>query len=251
MGMTIDELARRAGTTSRNVRAYQERGLLPPPERSGRVGVYGEGHLARLRLIANLTEKGFSLASIGALLQAWERGHSIRDLLEVEEAVTAVNEAPPVVVTLDQLAEQFGGADTEATTRAAEHGLLEILPTEDGTVAVRVNAPELLEIGAELVQVGIPIGAVVDEAGALLADATRIADRFVGLFTTHVVDPFLDEGLSDAELRTLAEKVRAARPLAARAVERALARAMNLRLADEVGRIVEAEGNQADEAATS
>src|SRR3546814_2435836 len=30
---TIDELARVAGTTVRNVRAYQDRGLLSPPER--------------------------------------------------------------------------------------------------------------------------------------------------------------------------------------------------------------------------
>ena len=238
-GMTIDELARRAGTTSRNVRAYQERGLLPPPEREGRVGVYGEGHLARLRLIANLAERGFSLASIAALLQAWEAGHSIQDLLEVEEAVTADDEAPPVLITLDQLAEQFGGADDGATARAVELGLLE--PVDDG---VLVHTPELLEIGAELVRLGIPVGPVVDEAGALLADATRIADRFVGLFTEHVVDPALASGLSDAELRQLAEKVRRARPLAAAAAERALARAMVQRLADEVGRIVETEGGE-------
>lgn len=235
--MTIDELARRAGTTSRNVRAYQERGLLPPPAREGRVGVYGEGHLARLRLIANLSERGFSLAAIAALLEAWERGHSVGDLLEVEEAVTAIDEAPPMVISLDELAARFGGADTDATARAVELGLLE--PVEDG---VRIMAPELLDIGAELVALGIPVGAVVDEAGALLGDATRIADRFVGLFTTHVVDPQLAPGLSDAELRDLAQKVRAARPLAARAVERALARAMVRRLADEVSRIVEVEG---------
>ncbi|MEY2474874.1 MAG: hypothetical protein QOG87_189 [Actinomycetota bacterium] len=251
--MTIDELARRAGTTSRNVRAYQERGLLPPPERTGRVGMYGEGHLARLRLIANLTERGFSLASIAALLRAWERGHSIRDLLEVEEAVTSLDEAPPVVVSLDELAEQFGAADAEATARAVELGLLEPVPNDDGTVGtdVLVTAPELLEIGAELVQLGIPVGAVVDEAAALIADATRVADRFVGLFTTYVVDPYLDKGLSDAELRSLAEKVRAARPLGARALERSLARAMTLRLADEVSRIVEAESDQGGQSATS
>jgi DNA-binding transcriptional MerR regulator len=238
-GMTIDELARRAGTTSRNVRAYQERGLLPPPERAGRAGVYGEGHLARLRLIASLSERGFSLASIGALLRAWEAGHSIGDLLAVEQAVTADDEDPPVVITLDQLGEQFGGTDADAIARAVELGLLE--PVDDG---VRVHTPELLEIGAELVRLGIPVGAVVDEAGALLADATRVADRFVGLFTEHVVEPDLARGLSDVELRALAEKVRLARPLAARAVERALARAMVKRLGEEVGRIVEAEGGQ-------
>ncbi|MDQ1375251.1 MAG: hypothetical protein QOJ09_2589 [Actinomycetota bacterium] len=239
-GMTIDELARRAGTTSRNVRAYQERGLLPPPDREGRVGVYGDGHLARLRLIANLSERGFSLAAIRALLTAWQAGHSISDLLEVEEAVTSIDEAPPVVVSLEELAHQFGGADAEATARSVELGLLE--PVDGG---VRITAPELLEIGAELVALGIPVSAVVDEAGALLADTTRIADRFVGLFARHVVDPHLGPDMGDGELRELAEKVRAARPLATRAVERALARAMVRRLADEVGRIVEAESGGA------
>jgi DNA-binding transcriptional MerR regulator len=34
--MKIDELAQRAGTTSRNIRAYQERGLLPPVRVEGR-----------------------------------------------------------------------------------------------------------------------------------------------------------------------------------------------------------------------
>jgi len=43
--MTIDELARAAGTTVRNVRVYQDRGLLAPPERRGRLGLYGPDHL--------------------------------------------------------------------------------------------------------------------------------------------------------------------------------------------------------------
>src|SRR5919204_2454588 len=88
-GMTIDELARAAGTTSRNVRAYQTRGLLPPPRVSGRVGYYDEGHLARLRLIAQAQARGFSLAAIGELLRAWEEGRGISDLLGFEEALTA------------------------------------------------------------------------------------------------------------------------------------------------------------------
>jgi hypothetical protein len=38
---TIDELARVAGTTVRNVRAYQDRGLIAPPVRVGGVpGIY-------------------------------------------------------------------------------------------------------------------------------------------------------------------------------------------------------------------
>ena len=36
----IDELAAAAETSVRNVRVYQERGLLAPPRRVGRTGVY-------------------------------------------------------------------------------------------------------------------------------------------------------------------------------------------------------------------
>ena len=45
--LTVDELARRAGVTVRNVRAYAARGLLPPPRMVGRTGYYGREHVAR------------------------------------------------------------------------------------------------------------------------------------------------------------------------------------------------------------
>ncbi|WP_244233574.1 MerR family transcriptional regulator, partial [Pseudomonas aeruginosa] len=65
---SVDELARAAGSSVRNVRAYQDRGLLPPPERRGRVGVYFDSHLKRLRLISQLLERGYSSANIKELL---------------------------------------------------------------------------------------------------------------------------------------------------------------------------------------
>ena len=43
----IDDLARAAGTSVRNVRYYQDGGMLPPPRRQGRVALYSEAHLAR------------------------------------------------------------------------------------------------------------------------------------------------------------------------------------------------------------
>jgi DNA-binding transcriptional MerR regulator len=70
----IDELAQLAGTTVRNARAYQDRGLLPPPARVGRVGWYSEAHLARLRLIGHMLGRGYSLANIGELIESWVRG---------------------------------------------------------------------------------------------------------------------------------------------------------------------------------
>jgi DNA-binding transcriptional MerR regulator len=70
--LTIDELAREAGTTVRNVRVYQDRGLLAPPERRGRIGLYGPDHLRRLRLVLRMLERGYPLAAIRELVEAWE-----------------------------------------------------------------------------------------------------------------------------------------------------------------------------------
>jgi DNA-binding transcriptional MerR regulator len=58
----IDDLARAAGTTARRVRANQERGLLPPPEKRGRVGYYNDSQLVRLKLIDSLLSRGFTSA---------------------------------------------------------------------------------------------------------------------------------------------------------------------------------------------
>ena len=46
--MTIDQIAQHAGIPVSTVRLYQNKGLLPPPERRGRVGYYDAGHRGRL-----------------------------------------------------------------------------------------------------------------------------------------------------------------------------------------------------------
>src|SRR5271166_4727299 len=67
--LTIDELAQTTGLTVRNVRNYQSRGLIPPPEVQGRVGYYGAEHLAQLQLIREMQAQGFNLAAIAHLLE--------------------------------------------------------------------------------------------------------------------------------------------------------------------------------------
>lgn len=79
--MTVDELARRAGTTSRNVRALQTKGLLPGPVLVGRTGSYGTEHLLRLRAVLDLQGRGFGLAAIRELLAAWEAGLTLDEVL--------------------------------------------------------------------------------------------------------------------------------------------------------------------------
>ena len=57
--MTIYQLAHEAGIPTSTVRCYQNRGLLPPSRRRGRMGYYNAEHRDRLRLIAHLQERGF------------------------------------------------------------------------------------------------------------------------------------------------------------------------------------------------
>src|SRR5437763_593201 len=64
--LTIDALAREAGMTVRNIRAYQSRGLLPPPEVRARTGFYGPDHVARLKLIADMRAEGLGALPGGA-----------------------------------------------------------------------------------------------------------------------------------------------------------------------------------------
>lgn len=67
---TLEELAAKTGMTARNVRAYQTKGLIPNPSRSGRRSVYGTEHLLRLQAIEQARRRGASLSLIAAHLAA-------------------------------------------------------------------------------------------------------------------------------------------------------------------------------------
>ena len=222
--MSVDELARAAGTTTRNVRAYQTRGLLPPPRLAGRVGYYSQAHLSRLRLIARLQERGFSLASVAELLRAWESGANLADVLGFEEALAAPwSDEAAIRLSRAELAELFpGGAEDPALLeRAIRLGLVR----EEGEQLV-VPSPALLRMGSDLVALGIPLQAVLDIAAELRADARRTADRFVDLFRRHVWQPFVEEGMPPERLPEVTDALRRLRPMASAAVLATLAAAM-------------------------
>lgn len=122
----IDHLAQAAGTTVRNVRAYQDRGLLPRADRRGRANVYDDTHLERLRLIAGLLDRGHTLAGIKELLDAWEDGRSLGGVLGLVAEVTAPwSDERPEYVERAELTARFGGLrDPEAIEAAVRLGVL-------------------------------------------------------------------------------------------------------------------------------
>jgi len=201
--MTIDDLAHRSGTATSTIRLYQTKGVLPPPTRQGRVGYYGLGHLARLRLIAQLQDQGFSLASIGRLVDAWESGRGLDDVLGLEAQVVASwGDEEPVHLRPEELGAHFpeGSLTPEAVQRALTMGLVGF---EDDKIVVR--SPRFLEIGSELASLGIPIDETLDEYEELVAATTAVAGRFTGLFERHLWGPFAERGLPPDEVVHLIE----------------------------------------------
>jgi DNA-binding transcriptional MerR regulator len=61
-GLTVEELAERAGVSVRTVRYYISQGLLPGPDGRGRAAAYKDDHLARLLLIRRLADQHVPLA---------------------------------------------------------------------------------------------------------------------------------------------------------------------------------------------
>ena len=220
----IDDLARMAGTTVRNVRVYQDRGLLPGPRKQGRTGWYSESHLGRLRLIGRLLDRGYTFATIAELLLAVQQGWRVEDLLGLEEEIAQPwTDERPVKMALPQLRRMFGKQTSKAMLqRCCEIGLF----TRTGTSYV-VHSPRLLAAGKDLVDAGIPISAVLDLAEALQTDMAVVANRFVDLVAAHVL-PAEGEPLtpSTEQIGEIAGLIHQLRPHAAQAVDATFARAM-------------------------
>lgn len=237
--MTIDELARRAGATSRNVRAYQERGLLHPPRKVGRTGYYDESHLERLETIARLLGEGFSLAAIGSLLEAWDQGGSLADVLGFQEALTApyLDEAPHIL-TYDELYNMLPGESDRgflALEQAVAAGLMELLDDD----RVLVHSMRVLELGLTLHAAGIPVDALTAELVLLRTDTETIAKRFVDLFLDHVWAPFEAAGAPADQLPRITEALERTRPVPGQATSAMTAQAMRRRLDEVVERLLE------------
>jgi DNA-binding transcriptional MerR regulator len=229
----IDELAQLAATTVRNVRVYQDRELLAPPRRDGRVGIYTDAHLARLRLIGQLLRRGYTFANIRELVTVWERGGDLAEILDLESAVGHPwSDEIPAYVTGDRLGEMFGAELTpDNLARAVTLGLLE----PDGG-RYRVPSPRLLSAGAELVAAGMTLRAVLDLAGRLRAHVDAAASDLAGTVTSHVLAAHLRDGLLQGQdIADVAAITRRLRPLAQTAVDAMLAQAMSQHLQEAMG----------------
>ncbi|MFE6228242.1 MerR family transcriptional regulator [Streptomyces sp. NPDC057854] len=226
----IEDLAHHSGATVRTIRAYQDRGLLPRPERRGRSNVYGDSHLARLRQIADLLDRGYTLASIKELLDAWDTGRGLGGVLGlVAEVQGPWTDEEAARITRAELDARFGGTpDEEAVREAVELGVLEPIPGRD-TEEYLVPSPQELAVAVELHAAGVPLSAITGHLRELRDQVEHIAGRFLEFTTEHVFARYLEHRPpTDSDAAEAATMVRRLRPLAQQTVDAELARAMRI-----------------------
>ncbi len=246
---TVEELAISANTTVRNIRAYQDRGVLPPPALRGRKGIYNNQHLSRLRLIANLLDRGFTISSIRELLTALEQGVGLKELLGMESALASpwTNEEP-TTVSMAELVKMFGTKLTPSAIKTAnELGLISIAGTK-----MRVSSMNTLKVAEELCSTGIPLENLLEILRMMRGNVQRVANEFVKLVAEHVLEPYGEQELPPREeFPAIAELVWRLRPLAEMVVDAELGRAMEIAASRFLADRLEAIMEQLPEAGTS
>ncbi len=221
----IGELAHAAGIPVRTLRYYQERKLLPPPRREGRIAWYSQAHLSRLRVIGQLLDRGHTLGGTGELLSAWEQGFDLAELLGFERAMSAPwSDEVLVPVTVDSISALLGGQVTaEELDEAVRLGYIEVHDGDIPHVSRR-----LLDITMILMREGIPLRAILDAGRELQIGLDRLASLFVELVTSHVLDR-AGAAPPPREVARLTETVERLRPVARIVIDAEFARAMDRR----------------------
>ncbi|WP_028925490.1 MerR family transcriptional regulator [Pseudonocardia acaciae] len=222
--LTIDQLADRSGISVRTIRFYAGKGLLPPPQLRGRLGLYGQDHLARLDLISELTGLGFTLAAIEGFLEKLPDEIGAEDL--VLQRALLVPWVPERLEEIDaeELNRRAGRTLREDEVDALEAlGVLERHP--NGTILLHGAAG--LATALESLAIDLPPD-LLRRSHALIAKHTAaLAEDLMQLFQDEVLQPYRDRGRPAAERARLRELYTRLKPITIRGVMTAFGRAVN------------------------
>lgn len=221
--LTIDELARVTGTTVRNVRAYQSRGLLAPPTIRARTGYYGAEHVARLGLIHAMQAEGFRLDAIGRLLS--RPGGAAERIVDFgRQLLRSFGQGVPELATTAELEQRLGGPlDSRLVRKAEKLDLIRRLDDERWEI---LN-PTLVSAGEQLVALGIPVSHALAVAEQINRHTRAIAGSYVRLFKTDVIGEDRIEHLTAEDWERLSEALERLRPLAMEAIRSSFEHAMS------------------------
>lgn len=191
----VDDLAAEAGITVELLRSYQSKGMLPPPRHEGRVALYDDSHLRRLREILDLKYQGYSLRMIAHLLGPADGAVSVtpspsRPVLA--DTFADVDEEP---LTMRQVSERARVPPSMLRSLEAS-GLLVPRATGDDRrySTADVRAVRML---LSLISGGLPIEEFMRAARTEIEANEKLATDAADLFFQYVREPLLDAGLDE------------------------------------------------------
>jgi DNA-binding transcriptional MerR regulator len=191
----IEELAREAGVTVRTIRFYQQQGVLAPPQREGRVAWYRQEHVLRLRKIAELQARGYTLEMIKVMLGGTGRGWPPEVWQDFKQRI--VRRRPAYHhVSAGELAR--GAAISPALAQ-------DILASARAAGLIAPDAPETALPPAALAAItsaaraGLDARAVTELLGRYHRVSREIADGLAQLFVAGVLRPALEQGPDGAD----------------------------------------------------
>jgi DNA-binding transcriptional MerR regulator len=197
MRYRVEQLASACDVSVDTVRYYQARGLLPAPEREGRVAFYGAEHAAAIRRVRDLQRKGLTLAAIARVVRG-EAGAPDEDLAAAVAAELGEGEDAGGL-PLDAFAETAGVP--ASLIQAVEREGIRIGRADPATGERRYTAGdvEVVRTALRLLEFGLPLADLLALARDADAAMRSLAERAVDLFDGHVRTPIRDTAGEDAE----------------------------------------------------
>ncbi|MCH1867942.1 MerR family transcriptional regulator [Nocardioides sp. CFH 31398] len=228
--LTLADLTSRVGLSVRTVRFWTTRGLVPPPVRRGRSGFYTPEHVARLGLIADLQEYGFTLAAIEDYLARVPDDASVEELALQRTMLAPWVSPGPGVLTRSEIAERAGRELSDEDVEVlVSLGILDpVAPSgetdeHDVPGGYRVALPQLA-IGVDLLELGFPPEAARAAADVYAAHGRAIAAELHEVFRRQVWPAYRHSGAPPETLRRVVERLR---PLSVAALGQAYQVAMD------------------------
>ncbi|MCW2814166.1 MAG: MerR family regulatory protein [Nocardioides sp.] len=219
--LTIDELAAAVGTTVRTTRYYASLGLVPPPERVGRVAYYGPVHRARLELVRALQDHGFTLQAAERVLGSIPADATVEDLALQRAMLTSWSAEPPAVLSrraLEKRAERkLSDDDLDLLTLL---GAVE--PSDQGWLVT-----PSLSVGLGLLDVDVPRESLGLAEAAIRRHMQALADELTTILHEQVLEPYREQSSSPDDAVRLEQTVSQLRRLTLEAVVHGFQRAAN------------------------
>jgi DNA-binding transcriptional MerR regulator len=188
LALTIDELSAKTGVPSRTIRFYQAKGALPPPEKRGRVAFYNQGHIERLKLVAQLQDRGISLRAIRDLVDRLENGEdSVNGWLGVGEKLWASwIDDEPKLLTEEQLRELLGPSNRPGLISELERA--EFIRRDGSKRPPVYHVPSVAEVQIvlKLDMGGLDVKSTRIAADLMRNSLSKMAYKLVSFFTDQI-----------------------------------------------------------------